>query len=135
MKGKLRKSHGVSDCKIGIIANPMTPYNKVSEVLIRKFLRLIFSIVSEVIIISGNLPEDVLTTPKARCYNFIYHNKYRSPVPRVANYVKMQLRIAIGLFKGKKDIGVAFFWLSPTLIIPMLVAKIVRIKTVLFITG
>lgn len=128
----LKNSSGFN---IGIIGNPMTLHNKVSEVLIRKFLKIIEPISNNLTIVSGNLPGDLLRNPKFNCYNIFYDNRNNPLLLKIIKYFNMQVELAKGLFKERRNIDVVFFWIGATLIVPMLIAKITRLRTVLFITG
>ena len=94
--------------------------------LIINFLKILSPLVHEIFLITANFPEKLIENPKVHIINSRYKSK-NVIMAKIMPY----LQISYNLAKINKKITGCVFLLSGTLVLPILVAKILRKKTVL----
>lgn len=102
---------------------------------IKDFLKWLSPLVDEVSIVTANFPYETINGEKIRIVNTKYNPRKRGALIQAIKHIFLQLNISLHLIKPALDSRVVIFWLSGTFALPMLVAKLLRRKLLLFVTG
>jgi glycosyltransferase involved in cell wall biosynthesis len=98
--------------------------------LIINLLEVLSPLVHRIFLITGNFPEKQIENSKVHIINLEYKSK-NSIMKKILPYLVIQIQISHNLAKINKKINGCVFILSGTLLLPTLVAKILKKKTVL----
>lgn len=94
------------------------------------FLKVLYPLVNEIFLITGNFPEKQIKNPKVHITNLGYKSK-NSILTKILRYLVIQIQISYNLAKLNKKIDGCVFILSGAFLLPTLVTKMLRKKTVL----
>ena len=98
--------------------------------LIIHLLEVLSPLVHRIFLITGNFPEKPIKNPKVHIINIEYKSK-KSILKKILQYLVIQIKISYNIAKVSNKINGRIFILSGTLLLPTIVAKICRKKTVL----
>jgi glycosyltransferase involved in cell wall biosynthesis len=109
---------------------------KDSHILVFNFLQVLVSIAEEVCLITGNYPEDDLPSPKIQLTNVRNDQLTTYPkrrlITRAVKYIATQLKMSYRLTKIASQVDIVIFFIGGSgLLLPMLVAKLRRKKTII----
>lgn len=129
------KKEGKPIVNVAVVTSPLAPHNKSIETCLIDFLELIESFSNQIYVYTGNFQSDYIF--RKICVESIkYDNKKNPQILRVIKYVLMQVRLAYNLFKTRqKNVNITIFYIGSTLLLPFLVAKLLKQKTIIVATG
>jgi glycosyltransferase involved in cell wall biosynthesis len=114
------------------------PFGKIKRrnALMYNAIRVLEPLADKLFIISHNLPEDMVSSPKVHVRNVKYDSQ-RQPIPiRILKHVLLQLRISLELIKISRSVHVVIFYIgSRSYLLPTLLAKLLSKKIVSRISG
>ena len=103
--------------------------------ILSNFLKILVPLSCEMFVITGNFPENRVRNKKIHVQNINRHTE-ESMFWKVLKHIWTQLTISIEFVKVSKNIDIAIFYFGgATLLFPMLSAKLIRKKVVLFTPG
>ena len=106
--------------------NPLT---RLSDIL-----HIFEPLAEEIFVITEDVPQDVFLNKKVRLTNIKYSSKSRLMPIKILRQLLAQLTISWQLLKISRQVDIIFWGISAhSLIIPMILAKLMRKKTILFI--
>ncbi|MDO8724578.1 MAG: glycosyltransferase family 4 protein, partial [Candidatus Methanoperedens sp.] len=123
---------------IGVIMSPLPLHNKVGDILLNKLMTiLIKSDIQKIYIISGNVPKNIFPyTDKIKVIDNISYNTLKKHIIlKSFIYLLMQIKFSISILKHRKKLDLIIFWISSSLLLPMITAKILKKKTLVMATG
>lgn len=124
----IRKSQ--SGLKICVVTG-IPPLN----LLVVKFIQVLEPIVDELVLITGNYPEKDVFSSKINLINIVPDNKKQCLLIRIPKFIFLQLKFVWHLVKNLQKTKIVIFFLEGgSFLLPMLVAKIVRKKTIIVLT-
>ena len=116
--------------KICVVTYPLQEASGSYYNLIIHLLEVLSPLVHRIFLITGNFPEKQIKNTKVHIINLEYKSK-KTILKKILPYLVIQIQISHNLAKINKKINGCVFILSGTLLLPTLVAKILRKKTVL----
>ena len=136
-RGKTSRSVEVNEenTSIGII---IFPFHKGSGQPLSNLIKLIEDLPASINLLTGSVEKD-LEIPVTRgnlIHTDVYHKGGKNPVSRIYRYVFTQLRLSLKLLSLKKHTNTWIFFLGgENLLLPMLTAKLLRIRVILALGG
>lgn len=120
---------------IGLITGPL-PEVKGSHILVENFLQVLEPIANEIYLITSNYPKNTISNSSIHVNNIKSDSKRQSILIRTVKYlVRRQLKTTICLINMSKKVNTVIFFLDGSLVLPMLIAKMLRKKTIIVVTG
>lgn len=99
-------------------------------------LRLLEPLAEKIFVISRNLPENIFSNDKIQIKNIKHRSNSRWMFIRIPKFVIMQLKISYQLFKMGKKIDIVLFSIGAVeLVLPMILARLMRKKIILMHPG
>lgn len=116
---------------IGIVTFPIpksgiTPLSNLVDIL--------YPLLDDIHLITGNEGYTFFKEDKRIHTYGIEHKTGRNVFTRITNYIYTQLKISYKLMRTSRNVDVYFFLMGINLLIPMLAAKLLRKKVILFVT-
>lgn len=116
-----------------VITNPMVAENKSAKVTLSKFLRVISSVENNVMVIGGNISiEEDITDVYVHSFSM---SRVNSKIMRILNVLRIQILMALKLFKCCEKQDKVYFWIADKMLLPYLVAKMKGLDINYFIYG
>ncbi|MGB7533085.1 MAG: glycosyltransferase family 4 protein [Halobacteriota archaeon] len=105
--------------------------------ILLSFIEILDPLSNEFFIITGNFPEERISSKNIHIKNIKSSRKESKwALVRVLRYILTQLKLSINLIKiSKKIYTVILFLDGPTLVLPMIAAKLLKKKTMIVVTG
>ena len=105
------------------------------NLLVYKFVQVLEPSVDEMVLITGNYPEEDVFSPKIKLINTNRNTKERFFLLSIIRFIFLQLKFTWHLVKNLSQTKVVFFFLEGGLyLFPVLAARLVRKKTITVIT-
>lgn len=111
-----------------------------AHVLTFNLLQILKPLADDIFVITGNFPEDAVSTKKIHIINVNSRdNKRNSELSKylnfVADFILTQLKFSHTMIKISKDVDIVIFFIGILFLLPMLFAKLLRKKTIIIATG
>ena len=126
----MMKRSNANKPNVGIIANPVSDEGK--NVYLAKFINILGPLSNEIFVINGDFPES--SDRKVHIIKIKADLKKESMLIRSIKLILIQLRFSSNLMKISKNIDNVIFF-GATMILPMLLAKLIRKKTIIIAGG
>lgn len=112
-----------------LITSPIDQLNGSYYMIIMNFLHILEPLTNKILVFTGNLQADDM--PKSiQLINLKYEKKSKL-LSKIFSNLLLQLRISFQLFRFRNNFGELVMIMSSTLLLPTVVAKILRKKTIL----
>jgi len=123
----------MSENTVGIIT---TPISKSGIIPVSDLIKIIFSLSKNIFLITGGEGYDFFRNDTRITTLNIPHNASTFFMQRIFNYLFLQLKISLAIFKTRKQIDFYIFFIgSDVLLLPMLLARLLRKKVFLLYAG
>lgn len=121
--------------RICVITQPL-PRRTGSSVLVDDLIRVLEPLSDELFLITGNFPENSVSSKKIHIRNVKHDSKRQPMLLRIFKFALVQLRMSFNLIKVSKSVDIVIFYLgSRSYLLPTLSAKLLRKKIVSIVTG
>jgi len=124
--------------RIGVVTFPFSDQKSATagHELFSNFLKILEPLSSEMFVITGNFPEGRICSEKVHIQNINRYGREESFLPRIFKYVWTQIKISTKFIKISKNIDIVILFIGgAALLLPILSAKLLRKRVVLFTPG
>ena len=122
--------------RIIIISNPVPATNESSLLSLQKFVNVISGVYEkEIILISGNIPEDRFSNDHVLRVIPLTRKRYANKIRSVLSFFWFQMKAGLAALRYIKKNDKVFFWIGDGMIFPFSVARMRRAEIFYYIYG
>lgn len=119
---------------VAILMSPLPLHNNAGDVLLNKLLSVIYSESRNIYVIGGNV-SSIEDKDVEVIKNVAYDTRNNGIISTAIKYFLMQIKYSLSIIRNRNRINLVFFWISSSLAVPMVTAKILGKKTFIMATG